>query len=233
MAAVKDLIARVLAKVLTYIPGPIMSFIRDHKDLVLIVLIGLFVLAAFEGYRLVRGCIYAGAGIGCAAVSYILVGKFVPAALLAKVPAQLQVKAIVAILCGIIAVLLVKFAYKIVVFFIGAAVGFVGGYFVVARLAAKFFNTLAFLNTKLAFFIIGGVFAILCALIFVVAFKHICMIGSGVGGMTVAAVLAGKLVMPTISLPLLLCVALAGVVGGILCTVYQYKVEERANEIIF
>ena len=233
MAAVKDLIAKVLAKVLTYIPGPIMEFIRGHKELVSIVLIGLFVLVAFEGYRIVRGCIYVGAGIGAAAAAYILVGKFIPAALLAKVPPQINVKGIIAILCGIIAVLLVKFAYKVVVFFIGAAVGFASGYFVIAKVLARVFNTLKFLNTKLAFLVIGGVFALLCAIIFVLAFKHICMIGSGVGGMALAAVLAGKLVMPSISMPVLLCVGLAGVIGGILCTVYQYKVEERANEIIF
>ena len=233
MKLVVDAVKQLIAKVIAYIPDPIMNFVRGHQDLVSIVLIGLFVLAAFEGYRIVRGCIYVGAGVGLAAISYIFAGKFIPAALLAKVPAQVQVKAIIAILCGVIGVLLVKFAYKAVVFFIGAAVGFVGGYIVVARIVAKFFNSLAFLQTKLAFLAIAGVCALLGAIIFVLFFKHICMVGSGVGGMAVAALLAGKMAMPTMSTPVLLCVGLAGVIGGILCTVYQYKVEERANEIIF
>ena len=233
MEAVKQLIAKVLAKVLTYIPGPIMEFIRDHKELVSIVLIGLFVLAAFEGYRIVRGCIYVGAGVGLAAVSYILLGRLIPPALLAMVPGQIDAKAIAALICGIIGVLLVKFAYKIVIFFIGAGFGFIVGYIGVSRILVKVFTSLKFLNTKIAFFIIGGVFAILCAVLFVLFFKHLCMIGSGVGGMAVALVLAAKIIMPTITLPLLICAGLLGVVGGILCTVYQYKVEERANEIIF
>ena len=228
-----DYVKQLIAKVIAYIPGPIMDFVRGHKDLVFIVMIGLLVLVAFEGYRMVRGCIYVGAGVGLAAVAYIFAGKFIPAEVLAKVPEQLQVKAIIAILCGVIGVVLVKVAYKAVVFFIGAAVGFVGGYLIVARIIAKFFNSLAFLNTKIAFIAIAGICALLCAIIFVLAFKHICMIGSGVGGMAAAALLAGRMIMPTMSTAVLLCIVLAGVLGGILCTVYQYKVEERANEIIF
>ena len=196
-------------------------------------LIGLFAFVAFEGYRMVRGCIYVGAGIGASGAAYILGGKVIPASLLTITPLGIQLKPIIALLCGVVAVLLVKYAYKIVVFFIGGAIGFAAGFFVVARLFVKIFKTLSFLNTLLAFLIIGGICAILCALIFVLIFKHVCMIGSGVGGMAVAVFLTGKLVMPTAPITVLICFALAGVIGGIFCTIYQYKTEERANEIIF
>ena len=230
MAAIKQL----LAKVLNFIPGPIISFVRGHKELVFLVMVGVLAFLAFEGYRIVRGCIYAGAGVGFTVVTYYVLGRFVPSmnAPMGANP-QFFLKPIIAILVGVAAVLFVKFAYKIVVFFIGAAVGFVGGYFIVAKLVAKFFNTLAFLNTKLAAFMIGGAIAIVCALFFVVAFQHICMVGSGVGCMALAAFFAGKVIIPSSDLKIALFFLLVGAIGGIFCTVHQYKIEERANEIIF
>lgn len=236
MTQILNQLKGLLAKVLDFIPDSVMNLFDKYKTPILIVLIALCVLVALEGYKIFKGALYVLMSGAFGFVAYKWVAGFVMSkigGMLPAAPLGISYEAVIVVLFAIAAVFLVKFAYKFTIMMLGGAVGFVIGYLGVARAIIGMFPTLTFLNSTPAKAIIGLVFAAIVGIIFILVFKHLFILGTGLGCMAAAGFLTAMLVMPSASMLYKIAFAAFAALIGIYCTIHQYNEEQRAQDIRF
>ena len=236
MTQIINLVKGLLAKVLGFIPESVMNLYHQYKTPILVIAIALCVLIALEGYKIFKGTLYVlvPGAFGFVAFKWIAgfvlskVGGMLPAA-----PFGISYEALIVFVAALAGVFLVKFAYKFTIMMLGGACGFVIGYMIVARAIIKMFPTLTFLNTTPAKAVIGLIFAAIVGIFFILLFKHLFILGTGLGCMAAAGFLTAMLIMPGASM--LYKLALAGFASliGIYCIIHQYNEEQRSVDIRF
>ena len=235
---VKDvlLIDKVIARLTEYwgmIPEGVFDFYYEHRVPCLIVAICLMALIAFEGYKLFKMAMYIISAGAFAIGGYYFIAPIVAQYTAGVIPEFVKVEALVAIICALIAVFLTRCAYTFMIMILGGVCGYAFGYIYLWRVIRDFFNTLQFLRDPIARYIIGGVCAAVCVLLFILLFKHVFIVGSSFGAMAFAGILLQKLVVPTADDMLKMSFILFGIAVGIFAVVRQYKEEEKAMEIVF
>ena len=216
------------------IPQSVFDLYKEFRTPLLIVAICLLVLIAFEGHKLFKMALHVALPAGAAIVGHMFLAPFVAKyAAMLPIPEFVEIPALVAIICALIGLFLSRCAYNFVIMLIGGVVGFDIGALYVWRVIKNFFSSLDFLDTPMAKYIVGGVCASVCVLVFVLLFKHMFIIGSSFGCLAFAGLLLQKLVVPTADDMMKGCFLLIGLAVAVFAVVHQYKEEEKSYEILF
>ena len=214
------------------IPANIMAIYNENKALCLFGAICLLCIIAFEGYKIVRMIVFGGGAFLCGYVGYVYLAPFIPAELGKYIPDIVDIKALCAVACALIAVMLCCFAYNLALFVIAAAGGYLIGSTYVYGLVVGYFHTLTFLQDPKAEYIVGGVVAVIFAMVIMMLFKPLLMLITSFGFMTGAAVLAQKLLVPAADDSLKLSFVVLGLAVGLFAFIRQRK-EESFHISIF
>ena len=236
---VKDvlMISEVIAKVkgLTgLIPAQVFELYAKFRVPALIAAICVLVLLAFEGHKLFKMALHVAIPAGAAIGGYLFLAPAVAGyASALPIPDYIEFSALVAIVCALIGLFLSKCAYNFVIMLLGGACGYCFGHFYAWHVIKNFFSSLSFLEAPIARYIIGGVCASVCVLLFVLLFKHVFIIGSSFGCLALAGLLLQKVAVPTADDMMKGCFVLVGLAVAVFAVVHQYKEEEKSYEILF
>lgn len=209
------------------------AFYADHKALCLIIGICLLALIGFEGYKIFKSLLYVGGAAGLAYCGYAYVAPLVSKHLVGIVPEFISVDALIAVIFGLLAIVLVRCAYGLAIMLLGSVAGYFFGSSFIHGVIASFFSTLEFLQGDTAKYIIGAVFVPIFGILFLLVFKHAFLILSSFGGMIGASYLLKMLLVPVADETIKFAFILFGFALGVFTVVRQYKVESRSMEILF
>ena len=217
----------------SYIPGFVKDFYAQHRIFCYLLAIAGLLLIAFEGYKLFKMALYAGGATAFAALGYLYLAPLVADYTKGMIPEIVNTYVLVAVICGLVAVFLTKFAFNFMIMILGGGCGFLFGYMYVWRVLTAYFNTLEFLKLFPARCIIGGVFAAIAGLLFILIFKHVFMVGSGLGSAVFASILLRKVLVPGGDDNVKICFVVFGAILAIFAIIHQYKEEEKSQEFYF
>ena len=235
---VKDvlMVDKVIEKLTGYL-GLIPDFVKDfyysHREICLIVAICLLALVGFEGYKLFKMAMYVGSSAGFAYLGYTYLAPVVVGYIDGFIPDIIDASVVIAFVCALIAVILTRCAFNFMIMLLGGGCGYFFGAIYVWRVVKGYFSTLQFLEDPIAKYIIGGVFAAICVILFILLFKHAFIIGSSFGCLAAAGWLLQKLAAPGASQEVKFAFIVVGAVIGIFAVVRQYKEDENSMSGIF
>ena len=126
-------------------------------------------MLAFYSYRILRVELSLSAAIGCGALGYIVLAPFIFENI-QGLPEWIDFAAITGLVCAIIGWALAYAVHKLAIFIVGAASGFIAGFYI-ALWAAMKWQEVAFLQSEIFLWITCGVLALACGIIFVYLFK--------------------------------------------------------------
>lgn len=231
---IKDvlLVDKVIGKLTGYIdkiPANVKDFYYAHRVACLIVAVCLLVLVAFEGYKIFKMAMYAVGASGFAIAGYYFLAPLVEPTITSAIqlPEFIDVAALIAVILALVAVFINRFAHGLMLMILGGAFGYLVGSVYVWRVLRDYFTTLEFVKNDTTKYIVGGVFAAIFVILFILLFKHVFIVGSSVGCLAAAGWLLQKLIVPGAEKEMVFCFILVGAALGILATVYQYKQEEK------
>ena len=195
-----------------------------------LVVAGLLVVFAFEGYKVFKAALYIGSAVALGIVGDVFLAPLVPESFVEMLPPNitLDVHGAVAVVCAIAGVLLTRLSIKFMVFVMGGVAGYLVGSLYVVELVRNYFTTLGFLRHNFVAIAFGAACALVASIFFILLFKYVYIIGSGLGGMAAAALIVGKTVMPEEGDLVMFCYIALGVVIGIFAAAHQF-IEERKN----
>lgn len=224
LAPIEDLINK--------IPADLIAVFETHKTLCLLAYVCLLALLAFEGYKLFKMGVYAAGAFVFGLIGYSYIAPPLYNSLGAQVHEMFDFHALVAILCAVVAIFLTRFAYDFMIMALGGATGYFLGSIVVYNVLIGYFTTLDFLKADIVKHIVGGIFAAILGIFFILLFKHIFMVGTSFICMMEAALSLQLIILPQADITIKICFLVAGIVLGIFAVVHQYKQEEKAQEIV-
>lgn len=226
-----------LDQLIGFLPAPINGYVQQFKVLFAIVAASLFVLLAFEGYKLFKMGMYVIGAAGFGIVGYMFVAPYVRETLttfLADIKlSMINPDVLVALLLALFSIFLTRCAYNGMLMLMGLAIGYYVGNNVLTGYVVNYFNTLEFLKDDVTGIVIGGLCGAVLAILFILLFKHIFMIATSFGCMVVAAYLTCSFLIPTADTTILLAFIILGIAIGVYACWYQYKEEEKSLEIVF
>ncbi len=217
-------------KAVGMVPAQIMDFYNTHKVLCLLAVICLLGLIAFEGYRFFRMLTYAGSAFLFGLVGYQYIAPAVASKLDPMIPDVIDCSVLIAVACALIAILLCVFAFNLVIFILGAAEGYLLGSIYVYGFLVSYFSSLDFLKAENVKYIVGGILAVIGALVFVLMFKLLFMLATSFGGSIGAALILKSILVPGGDDNVKIAFAVLGIVVAIFALVRQRKQE---SDIIF
>ncbi len=231
-----DIMGTLTAEITKLIPPGVLAFYNANTVLCQLGLICIFVLLAIQGYKLFKMAMYAGSAFlfGYFGLKFLapklapMIGGFIPA------EAGIKVDVLIAIVCALIAVILTRVAYNFMIMVLGGALGYYLGSTVIYGALINYFHTLEFLTKfEVVKHIVGGVFAGILGILFILMFKHLFIIFTSFGGSIGAGLALQLMVMPAAGLPVKIAFAVLGLALGIYAIVHQYREEEKDMEIVF
>ena len=216
-------------------PGEILTFIDNLSFPVAVLAIGFIALFAIQGYKIFISFLFVASCMAFAFVGKMYLGPIADKFVGPHIPATISIDLgiVVAFLCALVAFLITKFAYRFMIFLLGGGVGYAVGYYFLAGFLARKLPTLSFLSHWAANIVVGVVLAIMCALFFVIAFKHIYIIGLSVGGMGVIGYILYKLTMGTPNKIVMLCFIGVTLVIGMFAAHHQYVEDDKETQFYF
>ena len=216
-------------------PGEILTFLNTISFPVAVFAIGFIVLFAIQGYKIFKSFLFVASCMAFAFIGKTYLGPIVEKFAGPHIPATISIdlSIVTAFLCALIAFLITKYAYKLMIFLLGGGVGFLAGYYFVAGFLARKLPTLGFLSHWVANIVIGAVLALMCALFFVIAFKHIYIIGLSVGGMGVVGYILYNLVMGTHNRIVMFSFIGVAMVLGMFAAHHQYVEDDKETQFYF
>lgn len=221
-----------LYDLIAMIPPEVIVIYNNYKTVILMAAICLLALFAFEGYKLFKLVVYAGGAFGFAYIGYNFIAPLIAPSVEGIVPDIININALVAVLCAVVAIFLTRFAYNFVIMLLGGGAGYLLGSVAVYNILLGYFNTLDFLKAGYIKHIVGGIFAAIFGILFILLFKHVFMILTSFGGLIGAALLLQMLLVPSADWKIKICFILVGIAIAVFAVVRQYKEEEKANEIL-
>ena len=220
---------------ITFTLNGALDFINNMSFPVATVAIGLLVLLSVQGYKIFKSLIYVISAVGLAFAGHLYLAPRVLGFIEPIIPDSIpiDVSVTIALLCAIIGVLLAHFAHQFIVFCLGGIVGYLIGYYWAAGVIAGYFKSLPFLNNNIAAIIIGAVCALIVAIFFIIAFKHLYIILSSIGFMALSAYILVRVLLPGAGNGWLFAFIAIGAVIGVVLMVHQFDEEEKAHEFKF
>ena len=216
-------------------PSEILTFINNISFPIAVLAIGFIVLFAIQGYKIFKSFLFVASCIAFAFVGKTYLGPITAKYVGPYIPSNISINVdiIVALLCALIAFLITKYAYRFMIFILGGGVGYVAGHFFVAGFLARKLPSLGFLSSSLANIVVGVVLALMCALFFVIAFKHIYIIALSIGGMGAVGYILYKLIMVNPNKLVMLCFIGFCCGIGIFAARHQYIEDDKATQFYF
>lgn len=216
-----------LDKAVALVPAQIMDLYNQHRVLVLLAVVCLLTLVAFEGYRFFKMLTFAGSAFAFGLVGFWYVAPYLQPSLDPIIPDILDYHVTVAVICSLIAVLLCAFAFNFMIFILGAVDGFFFGTTVAYAILMNHFGSLAFLNNDTTKYILGGILALFGAMIFSLIYKVIAMGLTAFGGAIGALLVLQSILIPAADDNVKICCVILGVVLAIFALIYQHKAQEK------
>ena len=216
-----------LDKAVALVPAQIMDLYNQHRVLVLLALVCLLTLVAFEGYRFFKLLTFAGSAFAFGLVGFWYVAPYLQPSLDPIIPDILDYHVTVAVICSLIAVLLCAFAFNFMIFILGAVDGFFFGTTVAYAMLLNHFGSLAFLNNDTTKYILGGIVALFGAMIFSLIYKVIAMGLTAFGGAIGALLVLQSILIPGADDNVKICCVILGIVLAIFALIYQHKAQEK------
>ena len=216
-----------LDKAIGLVPEQIMGLYNQHKVLVLLALVCLLTLIAFEGYRFFKMLTFAGSAFAFGLVGYWYVAPYLQQSLDPMIPDILDYHVTVAVIMALIAVVLCAFAFNFMIFVLGAADGFIFGTTIAYGMLMSQFGSLAFLNNDTTKYILGGILALFGGMIFSLIYKVIAMGLTSFGGAIGALLILQSILIPAADDNVKICCVIIAVVLAIFALIYQHKAQEK------
>ncbi len=178
------------------------------------------ILMAFYSYRIFRIEISVAGSIGLGFVGYTVLAPLVLRGIQAE---GVNLQAVIGIVCAVIGWFAAYKLYKLAIFLCGAFLGYSLGAFLTALLAVKL-PEVTFFNSSTGVIVISAICAAIAGILFVTLFKAVYILLTSIGGMILAAMLAGSSVCNLATAPVASVILLMiGLLTGIVATVYQFK----------
>ena len=203
----------------------------QHRVLVLLAAACIFALIAFEGYKLFKMSVYGGGAFVFGLLGLWYLAPKIPETVRALIPDIIDFDALVALVCALVAVFLARFAFKFMIMILGGVAGYFLGSMYIYSILTNYFSTLDFLKMGVVKHVVGGVFAALLSILFLLLFKHIFMVLTSFGCMIDAFVFIRMMILPNADMTLKISFIVLGVAVGVAAVVRQYKEEEKSFEI--
>lgn len=216
--------------------GGIWDFINNMSFPIATVAIAVLVLFAVQGYKIFKSLVHVIAAVGLGFVGHLYLAPRVCGLVESRLPAEfaaVDLDVIIALVCAMIGLLLAHFAYDFIIFCIGAAAGYLVGYYYVAGLVQNYFPDLGFLASNIAHIAVGCVCALIVSIFFMIIFKHLYIITSSIGFMALAGYILSKAVMEGDNNSVAFGFVAIGVVIGVFMMVHQFDEEEKTNDFKF
>lgn len=219
-------------ELIAFARGLVFDVIRPMSPIYIILFTALAAIFAFAGYKLFKIGLY---GIGAVGLAYAAryLAPFVVGFYQGYLPAGLDGTILLMVVAAVIGAILARFARKFLVLCLGGGCGYLIGSGVVAGIVANYFNTLEFLKGDIAKIAFGVVCAAICGILFLLIFQHAWIILTSLGGMALAGLLLGILIMPEAGKDIWLYFIGGGAAIGIISIIHQYQVEARENDIFY
>lgn len=228
-----DAIIAKVGELVNLLPAPILALYQEHTVICLMAVVCALGLLAFEGYKLFKMALYAVSAVAFGTVGFWYLAPVIPENIKAMVPEVVEFDVLVAVACALVAILICKCAYTLMIMILGGVVGYFVGSTVVYNLLLTHFNTLEFLKMEMVKHIVGGAIASVMVLIFILMFKHLFIIGTSFGGTISAALVLQNILMPAADDNMKICYIILAIAIGVFGLMRQYKEEEKAVEIVF
>jgi hypothetical protein len=228
-----DVITAKVGELVNMLPAPILALYQEHKVICLMAVVCALALLAFEGYKLFKMALYVGSAVSFGVVGLWYIAPIIPDNIRALVPAVVEFDVLVAVACALVALLICRCAYTLMIMILGGVVGYFVGSTFVYDLLLDNFNTLEFLEMEIVKYIVGGAIASVMVLLFIVLFKHLFIIVTSLGGTICAAFVLQGILLPTADDNMKICFVILAIAIGIFGLMRQYKEEEKALEIVF
>ena len=219
-----------IAKLVAMVPEQIMAVYNQHKILVLLAIICILGIVAFEGYRLFRMLVYAGSAFLFSLVGYWYIAPMLAEKIQPMVPEMMDYSVAVAVICAIVSILLCTFAFRLVIFIFGGAAGYILGSSYVYGFMLSYFSSLEFLKAESVKHIVGGIIAVITAIVFALMLKSLFRLATSFGGSIGAAVILQSILVPGADGVIKISFIILGVAVALLAIAIQHKQEE---DIIF
>ena len=229
---ITDIFGIVAAKLCSVLPAGLVQFYFANQLMCNFALICLLMLLAVEGYKIFKMALYAGGAFAFAYLGYLFLVPKIPASILSMIPPVVKPQFAVALACGLVALLLTRFARSLMMMILGGALGYYIGSTTMYGILVNYFNTLKFLQNDITKAIVGGVFAAIMAILFLLLFKHAFIIVSSIGGAATAAYLLYPMVIAAQTDSIRNGFLIGGVIIGVICLIRQYREEQKAQELI-
>lgn len=213
------------------IPAEIMAFFNANKSLCILGAICLLALIAFEGYKILKMAVFGGGAFLFGYLGFVYLAPYVPESVSTMIPDIVDINALCAVACALVAVLVAAFAYNFMIMILGGVGGFFLGYTFLYNLLVGYFNTLDFLHDPNAKLVVGFVVGAIVALLLVLVFKPLFMVITTFGALSGAAVLLQMLVAPTADDSLRLSFIVLGLTVAVFALIRQRKDEKFALSI--
>ena len=213
------------------IPADLMAFFNAHKSLCMLAAVCLLALIAFEGYKILRMAVFGGGAFLFGYIGFVYLAPFVPESVANMLPDVVDLNALCAVACAVVAVLLASFAYNFTIMILGGIGGYFLGSMFLYGLLVNYFNTLDFLYDPKAEIIVGCVVGAVVALLLVLVFKPLFMVVTTFGALSGAAVILQMLVAPEADESLRLSFIVLGLTAGIFAMIRQRNDEKFALSI--
>lgn len=229
-----DIMASLTEQLTNAIPPELMAIYEANSAIVLLATVSILVLLAIQGYKLFKMVMYAGSAFLFGWLGYQFLAPNLAHFFEGMLPMDIKLDALIALACGLIAVLLTRCAYNFMIMMLGGVAGYFLGSTVIYGALINYFYTLEFLTKFEAVkYIVGGVFAGILGILFILMFKHLFMILTSFGCSIGAALIVQSLLMPTASDAVKIAFAVLGFTLGIYAVCRQYREEEKDMEIVF
>ena len=115
-------ISGLFATLINMLPAPVLALYAEHTVPFLLVAICLLVLLAFEGYRIFKMLMFVGSAAVFGIGGYWYIAPLIPES--AKALDLLNMDALIAVLCALLALFLTKCAYSFMIMLLGGAIGY-------------------------------------------------------------------------------------------------------------
>ncbi|MBQ8413966.1 MAG: hypothetical protein IJX58_01805 [Clostridia bacterium] len=226
LANIKTFFDGIVEKVVALVPGQVMDIYNTHKVLCILALVCILGVIAFEGYKVFRMVTYAGSAFLFGLIGFWYIAPALEGTLKPMIPEMLDYHTLVGVVCALIAIVLCACAFKFAIFIVGGIAGYVLGSGYIYGMLVSFFDSLTFLQNDTVKTVVGGIFAVLGALVFALMFKFVFVATTSFGGAIGACVLLQSILIPGANDTIKIAFEVAGIILAILALIRQHKQEE-------
>lgn len=212
------------------LPEGLISIYSNFTIPITLVLVALFGLIAFFGYRIFKYAVYLVSAVSFAVFGNVFVLDFVKGFIAPLIPESISVAAIAGLIFALLGLLLSIFCYKFVMFLVGGGLTFLLSDFFIAILS-MFVSLPSFLTEGIGKTIISVILSLVVGLLFMSFFKFIYILLTSVGSLSLAFALLIIAIIPNADASLAGTACFIGAIIGVVAMFLQFKADAKIHLI--